>query len=142
MPASALSAPPVITPARPGWTGRVGGLMALVGILAVLFLFDPAQHGFYPRCALKASTGFDCPGCGGLRAAHQLLHGQVRAAFALNPLLVVSLPLLGWILLQKIIPTTASRRLPPAAMRPVWVWLGAAVVVAFGVLRNLPLFRL
>ena len=116
--------------------------MALVGILAVLFLFDPAQHGFYPRCALKASTGFDCPGCGGLRAAHQLLHGQVRAAFALNPLLVLSLPLVGWILLQKIIPTTASRRLPPVAMRPVWVWLGAAVVVAFGVLRNLPLFRL
>ena len=116
------------------------GLMALSGIVAVVFLFDPAQHGFYPRCALKASTGFDCPGCGGLRAAHQLLHGQVRAAFAFNPLLVVSLPLVGWLLLQKMIRTTTARRLAPVIIRPVWIWLGAATIVAFGVLRNLPRF--
>ena len=140
MPVSANPAPPVIMPARRGWQSWACGMAVLVAVMTVIFLYDPAQHGFYPRCALKASTGFDCPGCGGLRAAHQLLHGQVRAAFVLNPLLVVSLPFAGWKLLQKILRTTVSRHLPPVVIPPVLIWLGVAALIAFGVLRNLPVF--
>ena len=138
MPVSAHPEPPVILPVRRGWQGQACGMMILGAVMAVLFLFDPAQHGFYPRCLLKASTGFDCPGCGGLRAAHQLLHGQLRAAFAFNPLLVVSLPFAGWLFLQKILRMTTTRRLPPEVIPPVLVWLGMAAIIAFGMLRNTP----
>jgi hypothetical protein len=34
-----------------------------------------------------------CPGCGSLRAAHQLLHGNVEAAWALNKPFLMALPL-------------------------------------------------
>jgi hypothetical protein len=34
-----------------------------------------------------------CPGCGSLRAAHQLLHGNLSAAWALNKALLIGLPL-------------------------------------------------
>src|SRR5687767_5236276 len=71
------------------WIGCAAAAMA--GVL--LFFFNPAEHAFYPRCFLKMTTGLDCPGCGGLRATHQLLHGKVREAFALNPLFVVGLPI-------------------------------------------------
>jgi hypothetical protein len=59
----------------------------------VLYLFDPATAGFYPPCLFRSLFGFQCPGCGSLRAAHQLLHGDFAAAWALNRTVVVALPL-------------------------------------------------
>jgi len=37
--------------------------------------------------------GAQCPGCGSLRAAHQLLHGNLQQAWALNKPLIIGLPL-------------------------------------------------
>jgi hypothetical protein len=34
-----------------------------------------------------------CPGCGSLRAAHQLLHGNLKEAWALNKPILIALPL-------------------------------------------------
>ena len=132
-------APPVI--AVEHGRGGVFIVLAIVAALAgvaALFLFDPARHGFYPRCFFKAASGLDCPGCGGLRATHQLLHGKIRAAFVLNPLFVVALPLaLLW----------AARALAERLTGRKWrrfisvgtaAWMAGATVVLFGVLRNLP----
>src|SRR5690242_18001165 len=68
-------------------------VLALALGMIVLYRFNPAQYGFYPRCALYETTGLLCPGCGCLRALHQLLHGNVVQAFRFNALLVLSLPL-------------------------------------------------
>lgn len=108
---------------------------AALGTGTVLFCFDPAQFGFYPVCIFRRTTGLLCPGCGGLRAAHQLLHGNVAAAFHLNALFVLSLPLLGWLAAR-----TLFRRLRHQPLRlevrPVWVGAGLVVLVVFGVVRN------
>ncbi|MCX6913024.1 MAG: DUF2752 domain-containing protein, partial [Verrucomicrobia bacterium] len=69
-------------------------LAAAVGL--VLFCFDPRQYHFYPICFFHKATGLLCPGCGALRATHQLLHGHLAAAFRFNPMLVASLPFLLW----------------------------------------------
>ena len=47
-------------------------------------------------------TGLLCPGCGTLRGLHQLLHGHLAAAFRLNPVMVLSLPLLGYVALASV----------------------------------------
>ena len=60
---------------------------------AVLFLFDPATSAFYPPCLFRTVLGTQCPGCGSLRAAHQLLHGNFAAAWTLNPTLMIVVPL-------------------------------------------------
>jgi hypothetical protein len=60
---------------------------------AVLFLFDPATTGFYPPCLFRTFLGAQCPGCGSLRAAHQLLHGNLHEAWVLNKPLLIALPL-------------------------------------------------
>ena len=84
-----------------------------------------------------ALTGLACPGCGGLRALHALLHGQIAAAFRLNPLFVAGLPVavaLAGVWLVR-------RRRAPAARFPLsarWAWTVVAIVVVFGVVRNLP----
>ena len=74
-------------------------VLALLGAVAglVLFCFDPRQYPFYPVCFFHKTTGLLCPGCGALRAMHQLLHGHLATAFRFNPVLVVSLPILAWI---------------------------------------------
>lgn len=134
------SAPPVVVGRGRGW--RLLGVLlalALLGGSAVLFRFDPTQHGFYPRCQLYRMTGLQCPGCGGLRALHALLHGRVTEAFKLNPLFVLALPAAGvWLATwarRKRRDPTARLTLPTS-----WIWIGVAVIIAFGVVRNLPGF--
>jgi hypothetical protein len=68
----------------------VAGVLLASGTL--YYRFDPAQAGFFPPCPLRALTGLPCPGCGSQRCLHQLLHGNLHKAFALNPLLVLALP--------------------------------------------------
>ena len=119
---------------------RYGAISALAGavVLAVLYYFPPGQYAFYPRCGLYMLTGLQCPGCGGLRAAHCLLHGDLSAAFHYNPLLVLITPgvivLAGWVTLQKL----NGNPLPRWAKRPLWLWLLLGVGVVFSILRNLP----
>jgi len=68
-------------------------LGAAAFVAAALFFFDPATAGFYPPCLFRSLFGFQCPGCGSLRAVHQLLHGNLGAAWALNRTVFVALPL-------------------------------------------------
>lgn len=51
-----------------------GAGVACLLCCTVLFVVDPARHRVTPRCPIRTVTGFDCPGCGGLRAVHELLH--------------------------------------------------------------------
>ena len=114
-------------------------IVALVCLAAglVLFAFDPAHHAFYPVCTFYRTTGLLCPGCGSLRALHQLLHGHWRAALHDNLLLIASLPLAGWFILHSVVAGTRHQPWCPE-IRPRWLWVALVVVILFGVLRNLP----
>lgn len=116
-------------------------VLAVLGLLtaggAVLFYFDPSGYHFYPVCYFHRMTGLLCPGCGGLRGLHQLLHGHLEAAFRFNPMLVVAAPFALWLGgrcgLQWV------RNQPVSiGVRPVWLWLVLAAVLVVSVLRNLP----
>jgi hypothetical protein len=68
-------------------------VFAVAAATAILFFFDPATAGFYPPCLFRTFLGFQCPGCGSLRAVHQLLHGNLEAAWALNRPIFIAMPL-------------------------------------------------
>ncbi len=135
--ASAL-APPKLNqrPRAPIGSAVVFGAALLGG--TVLFVVDPVRHAIYPACLLYATTGLKCPGCGGLRATHQLLHGHFAAAWALNPLALLLLPLGAWLVADAGLVLLGRSGLPKAAPRPVVIWLGLVGLVLFGLLRNLP----
>ena len=71
----------------------VGGLRWLIGYAAfgigVSTLYATTGFGF--PCPFRELTGWECPFCGGTRLGSALLHGDVAAAFAYNPLVFVSL---------------------------------------------------
>lgn len=117
------------------------GVLTLAGAGAlggttVMRMFDPVASGIGLPCVFHLLTGLHCPGCGLARALHALAHGDVARAWAMHPLLLVALPLLALMLAQ-----WATRRawMPMALRRRVsngTTWI--AVLLAFGVLRNLP----
>ena len=115
------------------------GIAMVLAAAGLLFVFNPSETAFYPRCYFKMFTGLDCPGCGGLRAAHQLLHGNIAAAFALNPLLVALLPVGAWFGLSLLLKRFTGHGLPNPFRSVNWVWGVGIAVIAFGILRNLPL---
>jgi hypothetical protein len=83
------------------------------------------------------TTGLLCPGCGSLRALHQLLHGHLAAAFRFNGLLVISLPFVAWFLGRFTLSKIKHQRMP--SVKPAGLWAGLLILVVFGLLRNLPL---
>jgi hypothetical protein len=108
-------------------------------LTGMLYLFDPGQYAFYPRCLFHATTGLNCPGCGALRAAHQLLHGNLGSAWALNPLLVLLSPWLAWMSFASLARALTGRAFRRPFTHPRWMWVLLAILIAFGVCRNLPL---
>ena len=124
-----------IKAARP--TALVLSALLAVAVGLVLFCFDPRQYHFYPVCFFHKATGLLCPGCGALRATHQLLHGHLAAAFYFNPTLIVSLPFVCWFGARFTVQRTRNQPLS-IGLRPGWLWLILAAVLLVSVLRNLP----
>jgi hypothetical protein len=129
----------------PAARARSGALVAVthpfaVGALAVaaagyLTAIDPHEPGHYPTCPLLWVTGRYCPGCGGLRALHDVFHGQFAAAVSSNLLVVLALPLVIALWLQ-----WTRNRVSGRVGRhhvPAWFgWLVLAAALVFWVLRN------
>ena len=138
-----MSTPAQYGPTRPAerWyrrhpSGLLGSGALLVGALGYIGLVDPHRPGsFFPQCPFRLLTGLNCPGCGGLRMTHDVLHGDLVAAINDNVLLLVGIPLLvGWVLLRR-------RR----GKSPMTLPATATVVItllAWTVVRNLPGFPL
>ncbi|MCP9272625.1 DUF2752 domain-containing protein [Mycolicibacterium arenosum] len=127
---------PSAAPSRARQYTALGTAAVLGGALAYIGLADPHRPGFlFPACPFKAMTGWDCPGCGGLRMTHDVLHGDLSAAVVDNVFVLVGAPLLTlWLLVR----WRLGRTLMPAI---AWVTIVAAAIV-WTVVRNWPGFPL
>lgn len=116
----------------------VGAGSALAGAAALTYIgvVDPHRPGsVFPPCMFKLLTGWNCPGCGGMRMTHDLLHGDLAAAVVDNVFALVGLPLLLlWVV--------SSRRAGRPPFTPAVFWVIGIAVVGWTVLRNLPGFPL
>jgi hypothetical protein len=138
------TATPSISPGI-GQTRRpvVGAVLvtAIVAAAAVFFYFvNPSSVVFLPRCPLYMRTGLYCPGCGATRAVHEILHGHWQAALRLNALFTLSLPCLAVFVLYRWAGPRWGWSAKVVQWRPYWTWLLAAVIVVFGVVRNIPVY--
>lgn len=115
----------------------LGAVVAAAAGAFVLYTFDPSTASFYPPCVFRALTGLQCPGCGSTRAVHHLLRGRIAEAFRYNAMLVVFGPflLIGAVAEAR----TVMRGAPaPTFVQKPWVaWTVIAVLIGWGVFRNL-----
>lgn len=117
-------------------------LAAAAGVLAAtaaLSLRDPHQHGSWGLCPLKVLTGWNCPGCGGLRAVNDLTQGDLAAAAQSNLLLVVLIPLAlaGWVLWVRRRWKSGDPVLGAQAVQSLTL-AASSLAIAFAVFRNTP----
>ncbi len=112
--------------------------LAVFAATVMLSAFDPATSGVFPPCPLRYLTGWYCPGCGSLRALHQFLHGNLRAAWALNPLTVVLLPFLAYGTASYALFEIRGRYLPRLFLPAIWIRALCAIIILFGIVRNIP----
>ena len=111
-----------------------------VGALGFLYLFNPGASALYPTCPFLAFTGCYCPGCGSLRALHQLMRGRLVTAFGLNPLMVLSVPFIGYFFVSRTMFAVAGHPLKTFFVRPVLIWALLGAILAYWVLRNIPTY--
>ena len=118
----------------------VGFTLSTLAALVYLRLFNPATSGLYPACPFRLLTGLNCPGCGTLRGLHQLLHGHPIAALDLNPLMILALPFMAYIFLSYALVAVRGRGLPRVFISSTLIWVMFWVIIAFWVLRNIPVY--
>lgn len=114
---------------------------ALLAAVAVLHVRDPHRSGSYGFCPWLLATGTYCPGCGGLRAVHDLSHADLAGALSSN-LLVVALVPVGVLLWAAWLRLRLRGRVPVHGRTLTlgtrsWLWSLPVVLAVFGVLRNL-----
>ncbi|MEU9193480.1 DUF2752 domain-containing protein [Streptomyces hundungensis] len=115
----------------------LGTLAAAASAFAYVGLVDPNEPGHYPVCPLLRFTGVYCPGCGGLRSAHDFVTGHFAAAVHSNALAVAGYLVFAavWVLWA----ARSARGLPlRIALSDRQWWLVGAAVLVFSVVRNLP----
>ena len=123
---------------------RAAGML-VAGLAGLLWLYavDPSRSHLYPVCPFHLLTGLECPGCGGLRALHALLHGRLEEALHFNAYLVgFALPLAALVGIDRGLRRLGRRVLLTEAWQARLLWAGLAALIAFGILRNLPLAAL
>ncbi len=117
------------------WLGILG---ACACASIPLYVADPVRVGFFPRCPIYALTGLYCAGCGTTRALHQLLHGNLRAAFRFNPLALVLLHVFAYSFLSLTLEAFKGKALPRLFRTRLSIRLLIGAVMAFSILRNIP----
>lgn len=99
-------------------------IASVLAITAAVVVRDPHHQGSWGVCPTFALLGIYCPGCGTLRALHDVGTGQWAEAIGHNALVIPAVAFMAY----------SAWRTPGRAWS--WIWLTAFVV--FAVLRNLP----
>ncbi len=110
---------------------------AVLTASVLLHVRDPHVSGSWGFCPWLLLTGTYCPGCGGLRAVHDLTHLDLRAAASSNLLVVAGLPLVAvWWGRAVADRWRGVVRAGHARRRMVLATLVLSLAVCFAVLRN------
>jgi len=119
-------------------------LVVLAGTAAAVAVRSPNDAGSYGVCLCPSLLifGVYCPGCGALRAMADVVAGDPAAAMSHNLLFLPALVgLVAWAVVQ-LVPRVPNLGVTPKVFsRHRWLNFPVVlliVVIAFGVLRNLP----
>jgi Protein of unknown function (DUF2752) len=110
-----------------------------LSITAFYFFWNPAETHFLPSCPFKNITGFYCPGCGGQRAFHALLHGDFIEAFHDNLLIFIVVPIAFY---KIILEMNGSASNDVFILKDGEIWIFLSLLFFFTILRNVPLYPL
>lgn len=118
----------------------VGIWLLLISGAIYLFVYEPGRTGFFPVCMFRLVTGLTCPGCGTTRALHEILHGHFLAAFMLNPLLLLAIPVLLFAFVRYSVTVLRGDIPRKNALPAPYIYALFFIVVGFWIFRNTPFY--
>jgi len=101
-----------------------------------LYLLNPAEYTYYPTCYLYLITGKLCPGCGGMRGMHQLLHGNLWEALKFNLLLAAVVPIGAYYLSSEVSILLLNKPFPHLPHSKPVFYVVISLVTVYWILRN------
>lgn len=114
-------------------------MISAVLLTAFFWSIDPERVRWLPACPFHMYTGLYCPGCGMLRSIHQLLNGNFKQALSLNPLVIVLIPVLAFVIVCEMRAITGKQEYRLSARVHLVI---AVIIIAFGVIRNINIYPL
>lgn len=90
-------------------------------------------------CVFHLITGLQCPGCGVTRMCLSLLRGDFAAAWQYNAAILCLFPLGAVVAANVAVRYVRIGTLRPSRWANALLWCMIAVLLVFGVVRNLPL---
>ncbi|AXK86860.1 DUF2752 domain-containing protein [Nocardia farcinica] len=125
-----------------------GGLRALglpmltaaagAGVLVLLHVRDPHVEGSYGECPVYALFGVYCPGCGGMRAVHNLTDGRVLDSLHSNLLALPLIVAFFWFVADWSVRAWRGQKPRVPAIDRSVMWALFALFAVYAVLRNTP----
>lgn len=112
----------------------LAGLILGLGLAYAVFV---RLSGLSIPCPFHAVTGLLCPGCGVTRMCLALLRLDFAAAWQANPVLLLLLPVLAALLLRQAVRYVKTGRSTLSRGESALVWGMAAVLLLWGIARNL-----
>ncbi len=119
--------------------------IAIIVPLITIFLYYRyynmnEQGTWINQCIFHHVTGLDCPGCGGQRAFHLLLHGEFMQALRYNSLFIIGIPIIlyfYYLLIQiHILGNEKYSQSIFLSSRAAYIFL--ILLVMFSIVRNIP----
>ena len=106
-------------------------------VVGCIYAFVCHRLGWGLPCLFRLYTGLQCPGCGVSRMCMALLRLDFAGAWAANPALLCLLPMLIAIGVDMTVRYVRTGSANPKGWSQIATWIAIAVLVAFGILRNL-----
>ncbi len=106
------------------------------------YVADPQTNILMPKCPIKTLTGYQCASCGGQRALHAFLHGNIKEAFSYNWFFVVAIPFFlltaySIVMIKRPHPSSVTVRLYAFATNRYTLYSYVAIYLIWWVVRNI-----
>lgn len=115
-------------------------LLCALGLLLCTGGVLLSRAGFGIPCLFHLVTGLDCPGCGVTRMLSALAAGDFVTAWQSNPGLLVLSPVLALLAVLLAAGWIRTGQVRPTRWQSAILWSCIALLLIFGVLRNLPFY--
>lgn len=106
-------------------------------LLGICYGIWVRQTGLAVPCLFHVITGLRCPGCGMTRMCMALLRLDFAGAFHYNQVLFFLMPVLGGILLIDTVRYVKTGRWSVGRVQNYILYVSIAVLIVFGVIRNI-----